>query len=142
MKEESWIKQYWRPAIAWQYFAVCLCDFIVFPLIAFEYGVTDKLMIGLGRSKGTGAPYKSLIDGFAKYRILHQQKKGCPISLSAMGLITYSYMKASSDISEVSNFPLWQHRLAYTAQLVVARKFGNRLSLALMPTMLHRNYVA
>ena len=28
---EPWIKQYWRPAIAWQYFAVCLCDFIVFP---------------------------------------------------------------------------------------------------------------
>lgn len=31
MKEESWIKQYWRPAVAWQYFAVCLFDFILFP---------------------------------------------------------------------------------------------------------------
>ena len=29
--EESWLKQYWRPAIAWQYFAVCVCDFIIFP---------------------------------------------------------------------------------------------------------------
>jgi K+ transporter len=29
--EESWIKQYWRPAIAWQYFAVCIFDFIIFP---------------------------------------------------------------------------------------------------------------
>ena len=29
--EESWLKQYWRPAIAWQYFAVCICDFIIFP---------------------------------------------------------------------------------------------------------------
>ena len=29
--EESWIKQYWRPAIAWQYLAVCIFDFIVFP---------------------------------------------------------------------------------------------------------------
>lgn len=28
---ESWIKQYWRPAIAWQYFSVCLFDFIIFP---------------------------------------------------------------------------------------------------------------
>ena len=28
---ETWIKQYWRPAIAWQYFAVCLFDFIIFP---------------------------------------------------------------------------------------------------------------
>ena len=40
MKEENWLKQYWRPAIAWQYFAVCICDFIIFPLIAFQYGVT------------------------------------------------------------------------------------------------------
>lgn len=30
---ESWIKQYWRPAIAWQYFAVCICDFILFPAL-------------------------------------------------------------------------------------------------------------
>lgn len=29
--EESWLKQYWRPAIAWQYFAVCVFDFIIFP---------------------------------------------------------------------------------------------------------------
>ena len=28
---EPWVKQYWRPAIAWQYFAVCLFDFIIFP---------------------------------------------------------------------------------------------------------------
>ena len=29
--EESWLKQYWRPAIAWQYLAVCIFDFIIFP---------------------------------------------------------------------------------------------------------------
>lgn len=28
---EPWVKQYWRPAIAWQYFAVCIFDFIIFP---------------------------------------------------------------------------------------------------------------
>ena len=28
---EPWIKSYWRPAIAWQYFAVCIFDFIIFP---------------------------------------------------------------------------------------------------------------
>ncbi len=31
MNEESWLKSYWRPAIAWQYFAVCIFDFIIFP---------------------------------------------------------------------------------------------------------------
>jgi hypothetical protein len=33
MKEETWLKSYWRPAIAWQYFVVCICDFIIFPSV-------------------------------------------------------------------------------------------------------------
>jgi hypothetical protein len=110
--------------------------------IAFEYGITDKLMIGLGRSKGTGAPYKSLIDGFAKYRVLEQTKGKIPLSLAMIGTSSFTYMKASEDISQVSHFPEWKHRFAYSLQVNVARKFGERLSLALMPTMVHRNYVA
>jgi hypothetical protein len=43
MKEESWIKQYWRPAIAWQYFAVCMFDFIIFPLFDFALGYYLKI---------------------------------------------------------------------------------------------------
>jgi hypothetical protein len=110
--------------------------------IAFEYGITDKMMIGLGRSKGTGSPYKSLIDGFAKYRVLEQTKGKIPLSLAMIGTTSYTYMKASEDISQVSHFPEWKHRFAYSLQVNIARKFGERLSLALMPTMVHRNYVA
>jgi hypothetical protein len=32
---ERWIYVYWRPAIAWQYFVVCLFDFIIFPASSF-----------------------------------------------------------------------------------------------------------
>lgn len=110
--------------------------------IALEYGVTRDLMLGFGRSKGTGAPYKSLLDGFVKYKILAQKKIGSPVSISALTTTSFSYMKASSDISQVNAFPKWQHRFAYTAQLNVARKFNDRISLALIPTMVHRNYVA
>lgn len=110
--------------------------------IALEYGVTRDLMLGFGRSKGTGAPYKSLLDGFVKYKFLAQKKIGSPVSISALTTTSFSYMKASSDISQVNAFPKWQHRFAYTAQLNVARKFNDRISLALIPTMVHRNYVA
>ena len=41
-KEASWIKQYWRPAIAWQYFAVCLFDFIVAPIMLVFYAYLTK----------------------------------------------------------------------------------------------------
>jgi Membrane bound beta barrel domain (DUF5777) len=108
--------------------------------LAFEYGLTNNLMIGVGRSKGNGNPYRSLIDGFAKYYILHQSEN-MPFSLSGLGTMSYSYAKASSDIYSVSNYPKQIHRMAYSAQLIIARKFHDRLSLALLPTLVHRNYV-
>ncbi|MDR0803421.1 DUF5777 family beta-barrel protein [Fluviicola sp.] len=110
--------------------------------LGFEYGVTNHLMVGVGRSKGTGTPYRSLLDGFAKYRILQQKKKGMPISLAITGSMFYTYMKAIPDIYSVAYFPKQAYRFSYSAQLNIARKFGNLVSLALMPTLVHRNYVA
>lgn len=110
---------------------------------AFEYGITDKWMVGIGRSKGTGNPYSSLVDGFTKYRILSQTKDNkMPLSLAVMGATTVSYMKASSDLTQVSSFPDFAHRMAYSAQVLVARKFGERFSLQFAPTYVHRNYVS
>lgn len=31
--EESWLKTYWRPAMAWQYMVVCLFDFVLAPIM-------------------------------------------------------------------------------------------------------------
>ena len=108
---------------------------------AFEYGLTDKWMIGLGRCKGTGAPYRSLIDGFTKYRFMTQDKSGNPVSLAVMGSATVSYQTASEDLTQVTSYPKFSHRMAYSAQLIAARKFGEHLSLQVMPTYVHRNYV-
>ena len=108
---------------------------------AFEFGLTDKLMIGIGRIKGTGAPYRSLVDGFTKYRFMTQEKDGNPISLAVMGSATVSYQKASEDSTQVTSYPKFSHRMAYSAQLIAARKFGEHLSIQIMPTFVHRNYV-
>lgn len=35
--EESWIKQYWRPVMAWQYLTVCLFDFIIAPILTMIF---------------------------------------------------------------------------------------------------------
>lgn len=110
--------------------------------IAFEYGITDKLMVGLGRSRGTSLPYHSLLDGFVKYRLLRQEEGKMPVSVALIGSLFYSYMPASSLVSDVAHFPKQAHRFAYSSQLNIARKFGKRWSLALMPTYVHRNYVA
>lgn len=29
---ETWFSKTWRPAMAWQYWFVCLCDFVFFPV--------------------------------------------------------------------------------------------------------------
>ena len=109
---------------------------------AFEYGISDKWMIGLGRSKGIGDPYSSLVDGFTKYRFLTQNESGTPLSLAVMGSSSISYMKKVSDLDQVASFPKFTHRLAYSLQLIAARKFGEHFSAQLMPTYVHRNYVA
>lgn len=33
MSDEHWLKQFWRPIMAWQYALVCLFDFILFPIL-------------------------------------------------------------------------------------------------------------
>ncbi|MDG1331996.1 MAG: DUF5777 family beta-barrel protein [Crocinitomicaceae bacterium] len=108
---------------------------------AFEYGISDNWMIGVGRSKGTGAPYSSLVDGFTKYRFLTQQKDGTPLSLAVMGSAMITYATASADLTQVTSYPKFSHRMAYSAQVIAARKFGEHFSAQIMPTFVHRNLV-
>lgn len=46
MEDEPWLMRYWRPMMAWQYFVVCICDFIIFPSVAMyyasKYGVAEN----------------------------------------------------------------------------------------------------
>ncbi|MFM6952716.1 MAG: DUF5777 family beta-barrel protein [Bacteroidota bacterium] len=110
--------------------------------IALEYGITDQLMVGFGRSKGTGAPYRSLVDGFVKYKVISQAEQKSPISITAVAGSSFTYQTASEDLGDVSHFPKAIHRLNYFAQINVAHHFGDRGAIQLMPTLVHRNYVA
>ena len=33
MKKEDWMNTKWRPMMGWMYMAVCICDFIIFPIL-------------------------------------------------------------------------------------------------------------
>ena len=37
IENEPWFTRYWRAAMAWQYFIVCLFDFIIFPSLSLWY---------------------------------------------------------------------------------------------------------
>ncbi len=37
IQNEPWITRFWRPMMAWQYFVVCIFDFIIFPSLSLWY---------------------------------------------------------------------------------------------------------
>lgn len=108
----------------------------------FDMGITDNIMIGIGRLKGSGTPYRSILEGYAKYRFLTQRRdNSIPVSAALISSIYGTYMEASSDASSVTSFPDLAHRFGYGTQLSIARKFHPRFSAALLPTFVYRNLV-
>lgn len=41
-EEESWIKSYWRPAMAWSYAVICLFDFLIAPIMVMSFNYLVK----------------------------------------------------------------------------------------------------
>ncbi len=106
--------------------------------ISFDYGITDKLTIGIGRSK-----FREMYDGLVKWRFLTQTEDNkVPVSLCFYGDLGYTSMTTDNlyagtirpDTKEA-------HRVQYCSQLLIARKFNSWFSLQLMPTYTHRNFI-
>jgi len=101
--------------------------------LALEYGLTDWLEIGIGRST-----YEKTADAFAKFSILRQStgEKNMPIQLS--------YLTSTEVIGLNTNAAMQQNfssRMSFVNQILIARKFNESLSLQLTPTYIHRNLV-
>ncbi|GAA3921934.1 DUF5777 family beta-barrel protein [Hymenobacter algoricola] len=100
--------------------------------LSFEYGLNDRLAVGLGRSSS-----EKTFDGFLKYRALRQSDgaRAMPVSvtlLASSALTTLRFEGPERDLAS---------RLTYTYQALIARKFSPDLSVQLMPTVIHRNFV-
>jgi len=102
--------------------------------LGFEYGVTDWLMVGIGRSS-----YGKTIDGSFKAKILRQSTggKNMPISLSFFGSMGVNTLHPQ----DLSINYYFSNRLTFLSQALIARKFNDALSLQLAPTWVHRNLV-
>ncbi len=103
--------------------------------MGFDYGVLPNLTVGIGR-----ATVRKESDAFIKYRLLWQSKgaKNIPVSLVWVSGITCSGLKWSDP--ERDNY--FSSRLGYYHSLIIGRKFNERLSLQISPTLVHRNLVA
>jgi hypothetical protein len=102
--------------------------------IGLDYGVTNWLMVGLAHSA-----FNKENDGFVKVRLLKQKKAGTPITLTYFGATSIQTMPAPV----LSNGETWyfSNRMYFTNQLLIARKFSDKLSLQLTPTLVHYNLV-
>ncbi|MCI4668598.1 MAG: DUF5777 family beta-barrel protein [Bacteroidia bacterium] len=102
--------------------------------IGFAYGVNRWLTLGVGRST-----FQKTYDGYAKVRILRQVNGGNPVSLTYLGSVAVrSEQFGPQDSVEASQF---SNRLFYTHQLIIGSKISDRLSVQLMPTLVHRNFI-
>jgi hypothetical protein len=108
--------------------------------IGFDFGITNDLTLGIGRSK-----QKELIDGLIKWRLLNQTTNNhVPFSLAVYCDMAYNPQQASTFYNGVDPKSITQkdmHRISYVSQLIIARKFNWRFSMELLPTYHHRNYV-
>lgn len=101
--------------------------------IGLDYGVKDWIMVGFGRSS-----LGKTFDGFVKVRLLRQKLRGeCPVSLTALGTVALGTLRAPSPEEKIS----FASRLAYTWQLIAARKITDQFVVQFMPTMVHFNLV-
>lgn len=96
--------------------------------LGLEYGLTDNLNIGIGRSS-----FDKSVDFFGKYRFLRQSNSS-PITAT---FFTSMVRKTADELGLEGS-----DRNAYTAQLLVARKFNSNFSFQVAPTLIQRNLVA
>lgn len=103
--------------------------------LSFEYGLTDWLMAGLGRSS-----FEKTYDGFVKLTLLRQSAGAnqIPVSVSAVSSIATTSVRWP-DTERINYF---SSRLSFVHQVLIARKFNQAFSLQLTPTLVHRNLVA
>lgn len=109
-------------------------------LIGFEYGMTDKMMIGINRTKGS-SDLKQNINTLVKIKLIQQEVDGNPFSLALVGVGSMSTMPSSGLPGTLTNFEKQSHRLGYHASFILAKKFSNRIALQFNGAWTYRNLV-
>jgi hypothetical protein len=103
--------------------------------LGLNYGITDRLMIGIGTTKDY-----SLQDINWKYAILKQTEDNkMPVSLAYYGNFVIDARAEENFGPEASYKSI--HRLSYFTQLILARKLNDKISLQIAPSLTYFNTV-
>ncbi|MFD0793309.1 DUF5777 family beta-barrel protein [Mucilaginibacter litoreus] len=98
--------------------------------IGFEYGLTDNLNVGFGRSK-----FEQLLELQLKYYLLHQTTdNSVPVAISVVGKTGFKPYHVETNV-----FDDYTNRFSYFAQAIIARKFSPSLSILVAPSFVRTN---
>ncbi|MDP3394456.1 DUF5777 family beta-barrel protein [Sediminibacterium sp.] len=100
--------------------------------MGFDFGLSNNLTIGFGRTS-----FKKEYDAFIKYRLIHQEQRGTPVSLIAVAGTSIFTYKSPDPLKPLT----FTDRTGYYAQLIIGRKFNESFSLQLSPTLVYRNMI-
>ncbi|MDZ4663430.1 MAG: DUF5777 family beta-barrel protein [Bacteroidota bacterium] len=106
---------------------------------SFDYGVTDDITIGIGRSA-----MGKLFDGSLKWKLLKQTTNfKVPVSITFFGDLGYTFAPTSVIYGGINkNFETNElHRFNYISQFIIASKLHKSISLEILPTYVHRNFI-
>ncbi len=103
--------------------------------LGLNYGITDRLMIGIGTTKDY-----QLQDIQWKYLILQQKEdNSMPVSMSYYGNVVAD-LRANDAFGPADSYKVL-HRFSYFNQLMIARKFGEKVSLQVAGSVAYFNAV-
>ncbi|NNF20224.1 MAG: hypothetical protein HKN61_10635 [Flavobacteriaceae bacterium] len=99
----------------------------------FLYGISDGLNVSVARSS-----FNKTYDASLKYRLLNQGT-GSPVTVAGYSQLAVNTLLEEALILRPVDF---DDRLSFTQQLLISRKFNDKLSLELMPTYFNEGYTA
>jgi len=106
--------------------------------MGLEYSYDGRLEVGIGRTS-----VEKMADGFLKYRLIRQRLNGWQkVSVTLFSSAYYTMLKDPD--AATNGFDKYEHkssRLSYAHQIIIGRKFTDRFSLQIAPTLIHVNQV-
>ena len=109
--------------------------------LGLEYGITDRLGVSVGR---TFSYSNKMVDAYVRYKIARQSTgaNSFPVTITGIGTLTYqAFPDAANAVLNSMALPSTSDRMAYIAELLIARKFSSKFSMQISPVFIHRNAV-
>jgi hypothetical protein len=99
---------------------------------SFFKGINDWLQLGVARSE-----FQKTYDINAKYRIKTQVSDGFPVTITGFSSIGINTGLDKDNLPKIQ----FENRLIYLSELLISKKFNEKLSLQIAPIFIHENLV-